>query len=42
LVWHFRLRRPSSKIVSRVVKKNELTLSYSDLNTIVCASCQLG
>jgi len=42
LVWHFRLRRPSSKIVSRLVKKNELTLSYSDLNTIVCASCQLG
>jgi hypothetical protein len=42
LVWHFRLGHPSSEIVTRVVKDNKLPLSSSDLNKIICSSCQLG
>jgi transposase InsO family protein len=43
LVWHFRLRHPSSDVVTRVVQGNKLPLAQFDFNkNVVCGSCQLG
>jgi hypothetical protein len=43
LVWHFRLGHPSTEVVTRVVKANNLPVSDLNFNkTVVCSSCQLG
>ena len=41
--WHFRLGHPSFDIVSRIVKKFDLPLSFKNINKdVICSSCQLG
>jgi hypothetical protein len=41
--WHFRLGHPSFDVVSRIVKKFHLPLSFKNTNKdVICSSCQLG
>jgi hypothetical protein len=42
LVWHHRLGHPSSEIVTRIIKDNELPISSSDFNKTIYSTCQLG
>lgn len=41
--WHFRLGHSDYDIVSRIINKYDLPLSFKNMNKdVVCTSCQLG